>query len=337
MIPESFPLTSLEKSYSRRIARFPFPFSSDQYRYTANVEPARQAAVTAAGQWGTTLFDEDDEYVLELRARAEVLAKDPSRYSAFPHMMPAQWDALVYICKDLADAAPDRFSFERDGEGWLWTNHELESSQHFVVGNPETLPCDPLEFIGRNVQEDIVLLDQRDGSLYIDATCVTFSSSWSPTFVTGMTFLEMHGPVPRAMADGTLSRAEAFIMRLEPNEAYRRTGWGLQAGTRLDISLDSSPEWAPAKEAFMANPSGDIGQTIQMRIEVQHIVRLPETSAILFTIRSYLLPIAALLETEGWAERTIKVLDELPSDLASYKGLSILGPIAANWLRNQLA
>lgn len=268
--------------------------------------------------------------------REEILARDPTRYSAFPHMKAAQWDALLYIMKDLAESDPEHFSLIREGDAWTWRNVLLGITQTFTYGDDGTLPCDPLEFIGRQVQEDLVLLDEREGELHIDALFVTFSSSWSPTFVAGMTFLEMHGKVPVAMADGMIARSEAFIMRLQPNEVYRRLSWGLQHGDRLDVSLDSYPEWIPAKSDYLAAPY-DVGQVVHLRVEVQSLIRLPVSGSILFTIHSYLLPVAELLEVEGWAERTANVLEELPPELANYKGLSVIGPVTSRWLRDQLA
>ena len=42
-----------------RIRRFPFPYTSDNYRYSANVEPARKVVETDAGAWGGTVVDVD--------------------------------------------------------------------------------------------------------------------------------------------------------------------------------------------------------------------------------------------------------------------------------------
>jgi hypothetical protein len=52
-----------------RIRHFPFPFLGDQYRYSANVEPANKNVPTDAGAWGAGLIDIDEFYHKELGER----------------------------------------------------------------------------------------------------------------------------------------------------------------------------------------------------------------------------------------------------------------------------
>ncbi|NED69732.1 DUF3445 domain-containing protein, partial [Streptomyces sp. SID10244] len=63
------------------VAGFPFPFVEDRYRYSTNVEPAGQVVTTAAGQWGDSVVDIDDEYHRELAERAAVLDADSTRHA----------------------------------------------------------------------------------------------------------------------------------------------------------------------------------------------------------------------------------------------------------------
>ena len=117
---------------------------------------------------------------------------------------------------ELATAYPDTMSLTRDGDTWHWRNELLDIAQDFVVGDESSLPCDPLAYIAGQVQDDIVLLDQRDGDLFADAGVVTFSAGWSFGFDVGMTFLEIHGPVPGLRESGVITRAREFLMRLQP-------------------------------------------------------------------------------------------------------------------------
>lgn len=63
-----------------------------------------------------------------------------------------------------------------------------------------SLGQEPLAYITTQVQEDIALLDQRNEQLYVDAGVVTFAADWSFGFDVGMSFLEIHGPVPGSAA-----------------------------------------------------------------------------------------------------------------------------------------
>ena len=314
------------------IETFPYPFSADSYRYTTNVEPAGAPVTTPAGRWGERVVDIDSEYEHELAERAAVLAADPSRYAVLPHMRPACWDVMMTLMRELAAAYPDSMSLSRDGDRWRWRNQRLGIEQTFAIGDDSSLPVEPLAYIAGQVQEDIVLLDQREGDLFGDAGVVTFAADWSFGFDVGMSFLEIHGPVPRLRATGVITRAREFLMRLQPGETYRRTNWTLTIGRRLDVSTERYPDWGP--DRVMINQVGDeeFGRLVHLRVEVQHLIRLPESGAICFLIRTYMLPLADIAAVEPWRVRTAAVLADLPDDMADYKGIIGYRDRAVRWL-----
>ena len=317
------------------VASFPFPYTGDSYRYSTNIAPAGGIVTTATGQWGQRVVDIDSEYTHEIAERRRILAADPSRHAVLPHMRIAAWDTMLALMTELATAYPDRMSLTRDGDIWLWRNKLLAITQDFVIGDDSTLPCDPLAYIADQVQEDIVLLDQRDGDLFADAGVVTFAAGGSFGFDVGMTFLEIHGPVPRLRETGVITRAREFLMRLQPNEMYRRTNWSMTVGRRLDVSTEAFPDWLPERDHLDALDDDAFGRLIHLRVEVQHLIRLPESGAICFLIRSYMLPLVDIATVDPWRARMAAVLAELPDDMVEYKGLSTYRDRAAAWLRAQ--
>ena len=56
----------------------------------------------------------------------------------------------------------------------------------FTVGDDSSLPEGPLRFLGSQIQDDIILLDVREGTLWLDAGLVTFAADWSFGFDVGM-------------------------------------------------------------------------------------------------------------------------------------------------------
>jgi dimethylamine monooxygenase subunit A len=314
------------------LAAFPFPFAADTYRYSTNIEPAGTVVRTHAGTWGERVVDIDSEYEHELAERQRILAADPSRYAALPHMRTACWDTMLALMGELATAYPDTMSLTRAGGSWRWHNQKLGIAQDFVLGDESTLPTEPLAYIGSQVQEDIVLLDQRAGDLFADAGVVTFASGWSFGFDVGMTFLEIHGPVPRLRESGVITRAREFLMRLQAGAVYRRTNWTLGVGRRLDASTEAYPEWGPDVQRAAGVDDDTFGRLIHLRVEVQHLIRLPESGAICFLIRTYLLPLVDLATVEPWRRRTAAVVAELPDDLADYKGFLSYRDRAVSWL-----
>lgn len=314
------------------VASFPFPYTADSYRYSTNISPAAVVVPTETGQWGRRVVDIDSEYTHELAERRRILAADPSRRAVLPHMRVACWDTMLALMTELATAYPATMSLTRDGDTWHWCNGLLGIEQTFEIGDESSLPCDPLAYIAGQVQEDIVLLDQRDGDLFADAGVVTFAAGWSFGFDVGMTFLEIHGPVPRLRETGVITRAREFLMRLQPNDIYRRTNWSMTVGRRLDVSTETFPEWLPDRAHLDAVDDDAFGRLIHLRVEVQHLIRLPESGAICFLIRSYMLPLADIATVDEWRTRTAAVLAELPDDMVEYKGLSTYRDRAVSWL-----
>lgn len=316
------------------IETFPFPFAADTYRYSTNVEPAGATVHTPTGRWGERVVDIDSEYEHELTERAAVLALDPTRYAVLPHMRPACWDTMLTLMREMASAYPETMSLQRDGAGWRWRNARLGITQDFVIGDEATLPDEPLAYIAGQVQEDIVLLDQRDGDLFGDAGVVTFAADWSFGFDVGMTFLEIHGPVPRLRETGVITRAREFLMRLQPGETYRRTNWTMTIGRRLDVSTERYHEWGPDRTLIQTVSDEEFGRQVHLRVEVQHLIRLPESGAICFLIRTYMLPLADVAAIDPWRQRAATVMAELPDDMADYKGIIAYRDRAVRWLQN---
>jgi len=311
---------------------FPFPFTDDVYRYSTNVEPAGRPVTTPAGQWGDAAVDVDVHYRAELDERAEILRRDPTRHAVLPHMRVAAWDAALTLLRELAAAYPDDMTLTREPDGsWRWENRLLGLTQTFVYADDATLPDEPLRWVSGQVQEDIVLLDQRE-QLYGDAGVVTFAADWSFGFDVGMSFLEIHGPVPRIRQEGVITRAHEFLTRLQPHQPYRRTNWTLTIGRRLDVSTETYPEWGPDRELVQRVDDETFGRLVHLRVEVQHLERLPDSGAIMFLIRTYMVPLEELATVEPWRVRAAMVLAELPEDMADYKGVIKYKDRAASWL-----
>jgi hypothetical protein len=323
-------VTTVEPRLTDRITRFPFPFPADSYRYSTNVEPARRPVATAAGSWGEQVIDVDAEYAAELALRRQVLDRDPTRCQQLPHMRVAGWDALTTLLPELAAARPDAMSLARDGDRWTWRNGLLGTTTTFTVGDDDSVPGGPLALLGSQVQEDVVLLDQREGSLWADAGLVTFAADWSMGFDVGMRFLEVHGPVPRVHEAGVVQRAEQFLMRLQPGQEFRRTNWTMTVDRRLDSSTETYPDWARDRRLVVPDPA--LPDRLHLRVEVQHLIRLGVSNAVCFLIRTHLLSLRELATVPPWRHRLAAVLAELPDDMADYKGLTRYRGAAAAWL-----
>jgi hypothetical protein len=245
-------------------------------------------------------------------------------------MRAAVWDTITTLLPLMASAYPDSMRFHRDGRTCSWKNKLQGLDIEFMIGEDESLPMDPLRFIGSQIQDDIVLLDQREGALWLDAGLVTFAADWSLGFDVGMRFLEVHGPVPRIHEEKIITRAQQFLLRLQPGEQYRRTNWTMTVDRRLDTSTETYADWAKDRTLVITDPA--LPDRLHLRVEVQHLIKLANSGAVLFLVRTHLVSLREIATVPAWRMRLGKVLAELPADMAEYKGISRYRHAAAAWL-----
>ena len=280
---ESFRDDYTYKNSVEAIKRFPFPFPEDQYMYSVNIEPHTKGKQGSVYEFP---FDIDEHYVAECHDRAITLEEDAGRYQALPHMMDAQWDFLELAMESLANDYPEHFTLTKNGSIWTWENKPLGICDTFTFGDSSTLPRQPFDYMGRQVQGDFVLLDQRDETLYADAGMVTCQADWSLAFNVGMSWREWHGPVPRATELGVMDRALKYLLNLQLANPVRRLNWTMTVNPRLDTSPENYPHWGGDRNKVNAQNVSDL---IHLRVELQSLFRLPRSNAIVFSIRCYLM------------------------------------------------
>lgn len=316
------------------LTRLPWPFAPDErvFRYTVNVEPARRRVETPAGHWGEHVVDLGDDYQEQMQLRRELLQRDPGRRQVLPHMEPACWDMLLFLLRELVSARPDAMCLVQRGDVLSWTNTLLGIEQSFVLGDRSTLPTDPLTFIACQVPDDILMVVDRGGRLWFDAALVTWAAAWSVKFDVGMHLEEIHNPVPGLNPDGVTTRATRFMRSLTSDQIYRRVNWTFSAhgSPRRDISLETKPEWHTDVAQLVRD--SDYGR-LQLRIELEHLTRLPLTGTLTFNIRTYMAPLSEIATIPQWREQLADVVAELPDDIAEYKGIAPYRSEVVTWLR----
>jgi hypothetical protein len=329
--PEFKPNETFRDDFSFRnspaaIRRFPMPFPSDDYMYSVNMEPHVPGA---KGSVAEHAFDVDEHYIAECRERAIVLAAEPLRFQALPHMQSAQWDCLELIMESLARDYPAYFSLSKRGNHWHWINRPLGIDQQFMFGDPASLPHQPLDYITRQTQGDFVVMDQRDGDLWIQAGMVTTPADWSLDFDMGMTFKEWHGPVPLAHEMNVFDRALKYLLNLRLGQPVRRLNWTMTIHPRLDTSPENYPFWGPERTTVTPQNAGDL---VHLRVELQGLWRLPRSNGIVFSIRTYFISLRELASIPKWARRVHRVVKNLHPVLVDYKGLTRYRDAVVEWL-----
>lgn len=177
----------------------------------------------------------------------------------------------------------------------------------------------PLVTAGSLVQDDLVLMRRDDSGWRLVAGYVAFPSSWSLTEKFGKRMEDIHAPVPD-FGDG--SRNALLINRMFDNlkveQPVFRFNWSINPDADLHYPASKAHGALPDHHAFSL-------ETIFARVERQTLRKLPVSGDILFTIRIYTDPLAAVRNLPD-AERVAAVfadqLEALTLPQAQYKGLA---------------
>lgn len=219
----------------------------------------------------------------------------------------AQQEVLDLLLSHLLDRYPARYS--RSGPAIAFEDRTVP------LDSPEA----PLVTAGALVQEDLVLMHRDDSGWRLVAGYVAFPSSWTLTEKFGKRMEDIHAPVPD-FGEGT--RNAALINRMFDNlkveQPVFRFNWSINPDADLHY---------PASKAHGALPEGHVLSldTTFARVERQTLRKLPASGDILFTIRIYTDPLAALRtlpEAEKVAAIFADQLETLTLPQAAYKGLA---------------
>lgn len=307
-----------------KLEAFPFPFKEDVYRYSNNSIPLEQP----------NCIEITSSYLNEIQLKRELIRQYPDRcYQSLPHTMKGQWEIVELVIEHLQNVYPNWFQIEKENENWTFHNKLLDEKHIFRFGDGTSIPCEPLDFIGRHVQEDLIYMKQRDGDLYLEAGQLCFPANWSLAFDLGMSFKEIHKPIPGFKEDDLDARILQFLLNLEAGKPWWRKNWSLMAGNRLDTSLETFDVWGKGRKEVTKN---NVGNFVHLRVEVQKLFRLPRTNGILFTIHTHMLSLEKLAANMEWAKQFYHILQELPPHIVDYKGLSLFKELVVEYLKDRM-
>jgi dimethylamine monooxygenase subunit A len=176
----------------------------------------------------------------------------------------------------------------------------------------------PLLAASRLVSDDLVLMELRDGAWTNTALCLVSPTFFSASEAIGKSLFGLHRPVPNGDPDlaGRISRV---FSNLREDLILERHNWTVQwSATRY------SPSGEPLRKAAELAPLTSAKEQLHLRVERQTIRRLPETGAVLFTIRIRLTPLWQLLEDPLYKQAFQNAWHEAPPPVRAYKKWQVL-------------
>ncbi|GAA6008821.1 heme-dependent oxidative N-demethylase family protein [Rhodotorula paludigena] len=213
----------------------------------------------------------------------------------------------------------------------------------------------PMRVAGSLLQDDLALMveDEETGQYRFQAGSICTAGFWRLKDKIGLTLDDIHfkGAVPN-YAEKYQKAMNRFFSNLREDKLVERNNYFFQVDEHLSWSLKTNGTEAlfdqfnkgpqaeqveKAKEVVHPSPATDISQ-VWFRTERQTLRRLPKTRAILFTIRTYLIPVIDLASEPGIPGRMASGIRSWPQGDRSvtwYKGGELFNPVLLPYLDQQ--
>lgn len=254
-------------------------------------------------------IEPDHHFVRDLATKAALLAaKRDVVFRQEAGSDAAQAETFHLLAAHLAGRCPHRF--RRVGEG-------IEIVPTGQVVRPDA--GEPLLMsAARMVQEDLCLLQREAEGWRLTAAALCFPSTWSLAEKIGRPMAAIHTGVP-GYAGIMGERVARIFDHLKPEMPVWRLNWSIYGDAELhhpDVTSDPDQRFPPDEPLL---------RRAHVRVERQTLRRLPETGAILFTIRIYVDPLAALVghpDQAALAQGLKQQLQAMTGEQLAYKGLT---------------
>ncbi|MBD2754086.1 heme-dependent oxidative N-demethylase family protein [Spirosoma validum] len=279
------------------------------------------------------LVEVDAQYSPEITLKRQLLTELPDYYfQTLPDYETAQWDVVDIILHNLARFGPDQFTLQKNGDRWHWENHLLNEAITFTFGDATTLPYAPLDWVGRQVQEDLIVLAGNDATLVAGQLC--FANDWCLDEKIGLPFGQIHAPI-MPIVEPMMQAAQKLMERLPIGRPVWRANWSVKISDQLDMTSRHTTFLQQRLADRLPTLTPDtIGDQLYIRVERQTLTRLPRSGAILFGIHTYQNRLAVEAADLQRAKQMAQVFSTTPQAMLDYKSMTSFLPTLLTYLNN---
>ncbi|MGA0604315.1 heme-dependent oxidative N-demethylase family protein [Caulobacter sp. KR2-114] len=185
----------------------------------------------------------------------------------------------------------------------------------------------PLLTAARAVADDLCLMEKRQGEWRLTAVSLSAGSFFTAEDAIGKSLGELHAPVP-GFAARFQKRVERIFDGLRPGLVLQRRNWSV-----LNTDALHTPDPAPYRARIGEIRPDEAAEKVFVRMERQTLRRLPDTGGVLFTIRIWRHPLAAL-DADPARRRAFAVAWRgATDDYRAYKKLALFDTLVESFLR----
>ena len=220
----------------------------------------------------------------------------------------ARKDPLYAAHRDLVWAATDD---SRPGQAEIL---DLIEAAGVAAESRPDLP--PLYAAARAVPDDLCLMEKTDGACRLTALSLSAGTFFTAAEVIGKPLAGLHAPVP-GFGERFLGRVTRIFDALPADQVLERRNWTVMAGEEL-----FAPDGAAIRARVPDIAPEDAGAALSVRVERQTLRRLPASGGLVFTIRIWRHPLAALAAEPERLAAFARAWRGAAADFRAYKRLA---------------
>ncbi|PGG97590.1 hypothetical protein AJ79_09153 [Helicocarpus griseus UAMH5409] len=244
---------------------------------------------------------------------------------------PEAVDGVMELLEELRSYLPQRYPtlFKRTPTGIanLFTNETFNTTTH-------PLPEAPIITCARLIQDDIALMYEKpDGQYYLLAGAILLAGFWrlSDKFRMPLSQIHTSGSVPQFQSKLEKGMTN-FFRRLKPSDPVLRNNYFFQVDDDLAWSHSIGPEDSRGELSWNTAQKNKAIEHHWFRSERQSLRRLPRSGAVVFTIRTYFVPVVEIAREPGVPGRLASAVRSWGEDVARYKGRERYGEVLLEYL-----
>jgi hypothetical protein len=254
-----------------------------------------------------------------------------------PSSAEAQRELLDAVIDNLRRYHADRYSFTPDSVLVKQTGDEYCVSAYRTTR--------PLALVARLVQDDFILMQKREGAWRFVAGVACFCLTeiglrGEKGFLhLGSSLERIHKPVPNFF-EHMLSTVSRIFDSLNEGQIYWRSNWIL--GEKEEITpyeaaiLGKPPPAASAcsfgrrkgmsEEEVLRTPvtscsEAACAEDLDLRVEYQTIRKLPRTSTVVFSVHTYVNPLASVRNAPRAAQMMLRGISDMTEETLKYRDM----------------
>lgn len=236
---------------------------------------------------------------------------------------PRAEDAAYETLELMVDFLPARYPtlFERTDTGI-----RIIPTDEVYETTARPTPVNPMVIVANLIQDDVaIMIEGDDGQYYLRAGSILLAGFWRLKDKIHMPLYKIHteGEVPE-YKEKLQTPMDRFFTKLTPEKGVCRNNYFIQTDDDVAWSHAIGPEDSDEIGWYTAQSATD-PEKLMFRSERQSLRRLPRSGGILFTIRTYFLPVKQIVQEPYVPRRLLNGIKAWNPTVQGYKGLEKYG------------